>query len=115
MQPFVHFTISIGIAFALEVKYTRRYSMILLLGIIGVLPDMDHFLPEYNGAGLFHNLMVVSLIPLGLLLMSTLIEGTSNKGSSKFQRFFVCISVILVSHLILDSIAGTTISLDLFS
>ncbi len=115
MQPVVHFIISIGIAFALEINYSKKYSMILLFGFVGMLPDLDHLLPFHNGVGIFHNPVVLGVIPLVLLMVAMMIENANNKDSSKYSRLFISVTVILLGHLMLDLIAGSAISLNVFS
>ncbi len=115
MQPAVHFVASIAIAFALEIKFSRKYMMILSLGVIGILPDIDHFLPWFNGAPLFHNPIFFCVIPLALILAAFMVENSRYNCSSRYQRFFIAVAVVLVGHLMLDLIAGNVIALDIFS
>ncbi|MDO9536764.1 MAG: hypothetical protein Q7J68_00405 [Thermoplasmata archaeon] len=110
MLPIAHLIISIGIAFCLEYKHPRRISIIVLLGLIGTLPDFDHFLPMYNGAKMFHNLFFLAVLPILLLFLAHFIETRRTPLSSVYQRFIMCATVVLVGHLILDAIAGNTIS-----
>ncbi len=115
MLPVVHFVVSIGIAFALEINYSRKYSMILLLGFVGLLPDIDHFFPSYNGVGIFHNLIALGVLPIVLLMVAFMMQNSTNNNSSKFQRFIIATTVVLLGHLILDLVSGGTIYLNIFS
>jgi len=110
MLPFTHFLISMGIGFSLEVKFPRKYLNILLFGIIGTLPDIDHILPQLGSTGLFHNTLILGELPLIFLIAAYMLENHFNEKSSKYQRFFICVAVILYSHLILDLIAGKSIA-----
>jgi hypothetical protein len=114
-MPIVHFIISLGIAFALEINYTRRYLLILSLGIIGILPDIDHIIPSLGGAGILHNTFFLGILPLALFMGAYMIEDNRSPDSSKLQRYMVCVTVILLGHLLLDLIAGNTVSLNIFS
>lgn len=115
MLPVVHVVVSIGIAFALEINYSRKYSMILLLGFLGLLPDIDHFLPSYNGVGIFHNLIALGVLPIVVLMVAFMVQNSTNSNSSKFQRFIIAATVVLLGHLILDLVSGGTIYLNIFS
>ncbi len=110
MLPFAHFLISMGIGFALEVKSPRKYLNILLFGIIGILPDLDHFLPQLGSTGLFHNTLILGELPLAFLIAAYMLENRFNERSSKYQRFFTSVTIILYGHLILDLIAGNSIA-----
>lgn len=110
MLPFAHFLISIGIGFTLEVKSPRKYLNILMFGIIGILPDIDHILPQLGSTGLFHNTLVLGELPLVFLIAAYMLENHFNERSSKYQRFFTSVAVILYAHLILDLIAGSSIA-----
>ena len=110
MLPFAHFLISLGIGFALEVKSPRKYLNILLFGIIGTLPDIDHFLPQLGSTGLFHNTLILGELPLAFLITAYMLENRFNERSSKYQRFFTSVAIILYGHLILDLIAGNSIA-----
>ena len=112
MLPVVHFVASILIALALEINYPRKYTMILMFGVIGVLPDLDHFLPAHNGYGIFHSFLVLGILPIALLMAAFLLENNGRCVSSKYQRFFITLTVILMGHLILDLIAGGRIPLN---
>jgi len=115
MLPLVHFVISIGIAFSLELKSSRKYALIIFLGIIGILPDIDHLLPLNQGARLFHNTIFLGALPMLLVVLSNLAETNRGMKSSAYQRFFVCVALILLSHLLLDIIDGNTITLGIFN
>lgn len=110
MLPFAHFLISMGIGFALEVKSPRKYLNILLFGIIGTLPDLDHFLSQLGSAGLFHNTLILGELPMVFLIAAYMLENRFNERSSKYQRFFTSVAIILYAHLILDLIAGRSIA-----
>jgi hypothetical protein len=111
----MHLLISLGIAFCLEIRYQRKYTVILILGVIGVLPDLDHLVPLYQNAGLFHNTLFLGVLPLAMLIFSNLIETSRKIDSSTYQRFFIGVTVVLLGHLMLDLIAGNEISLGLTS
>jgi hypothetical protein len=115
MLPTMHLLISLGIAFCLEVRYQRKYSVILLLGVIGVMPDIDHLFSLYQNAGLFHNTLFLGVLPLAVLIFSNLVETNRRMDSSAYQRFFIGVTVVLLGHLMLDLIAGNEISLGLTS
>lgn len=115
MSPLAHFTISIMIGFALEIKYSRKYLYVLALGFIGVLPDMDHFFPTSNGIGLFHNLTVLFTLPLVILLVLFLIGDLSKKNVSGCQRFVISATVVFLGHILLDLNAGGAVSVSLTS
>ena len=110
MLPFAHFLISMGIGFALEVKSPRKYLNILIFGIIGTLPDLDHILPQLGSTGLFHNTIVLGELPLMFLIAAYMLENHFNERSSKYQRFFTSVAVVLYGHIILDLIAGRSIA-----
>ena len=110
MLPFAHFLISMGIGFALEVRSPRKYLKILIFGIIGVLPDIDHILPQLGSTGLFHNTIVLGELPLMFLIAAYMLENHFNERSSKYQRFFTSVAVVLYGHIILDLIAGRSIA-----
>ena len=113
MLPLTHFLISMGIGFALEVKSPRKYLNILLFGIIGILPDIDHFLPQLGSTGLFHNTLILGELPLAFLIAAYMLENRFNERSSTYQRFFTSVAIILYGHLILDIIAGNSIAYNL--
>ncbi len=113
MLPLTHFLISIAIGFALEIQSRKKYTLILLLGIIGILPDIDHFLPMNGSTGVFHNVIILGKIPLAILIGVYMLENHFNPNSSKYQRFFTSVTVILYGHLILDLIAGRDLALNL--
>ena len=113
MMAAVHFIISILMAFSLELKFKRKYLTIVSLGFLGMLPDLDHFIAPGQNIGLFHNLLFLGILPLLALIMANLVETSGITTSSKLQRFFIAANIILVGHLILDLIAGNTISLGL--
>ncbi|MBA3045833.1 MAG: metal-dependent hydrolase [Candidatus Thermoplasmatota archaeon] len=111
MLSTVHFIVSLGIAFCLEYRHPRRYTFILALGLIGMAPDIDHILPLYQGAGIFHNTFFMAILPLTMVMLVHLVESSHEMSSSKLQRFSICVTIILVSHLFLDLIAGSGIGL----
>jgi hypothetical protein len=111
MLPLAHLVLSIGIAFGLEFRHPRRFTAIAILGLIGLLPDLDHFLPLYNGASLFHNTLVLGVFPLALIMLASTVEVQRDSGSSFYQRFLICVAVILMSHLLIDMITGSGIYL----
>ena len=113
MLPVVHFVASILIVLALEINYPRKYTMILMFGVIGVLPDLDHLLPTHNGYGIFHSFLVLGILPIALLMAAFLLENNGRCVSSKYQRFFITLAVILMGHLLLDLIAGGRIPLNM--
>lgn len=115
MSPLAHFTISIMIGFALEIKYSRKYMFIMALGLIGILPDIDHFFPTSNGVGLFHNLTVLFTLPLVILLVLFLMRDLSNKNVSGCQRFVISATVVFLGHILLDLNAGGAVSVSLTS
>jgi hypothetical protein len=115
MLPTVHFIISIGIAFCLEIRHQRKYSAILLLGMIGVMPDIDHLFSISSNTGLFHNTIFLGVLPLGILIFAHLAETSREMDSSTYQRFFISATVVLLGHLMLDLIAGNKVSLGLSS
>lgn len=115
MLPTIHLLISLGIAFCLEIRYQRKYTVILLLGVIGVMPDMDHLFSLYQNSRLFHNTLFLGVLPLAMLIFSNLIETSRKADSSAYQRFFIGVTVVLLGHLMLDLIAGNEISLGLTS
>lgn len=115
MLPTVHFIISIGIAFCLEIRHSRKSAVILLLGLIGVLPDIDHLISFSQNAGLFHNTLFLGVLPLAIVIFSNLVETSREKDSSTYQRVFIGVTAVLLGHLILDLIAGNEISLGLTS
>ena len=110
MLPIVHFLISIGIGFALEIKSPRKNLNILLFGIIGTLPDLDHFLPQLGSTGIFHSTLMLGVLPLAFFMAAHMLETHFNEASSKYQRFFIGVIIVLSSHLILDLIAGRSIA-----
>ena len=111
MLPTVHFIVSIGIVFCLEIKHQRKYTAILLLGVIGVMPDIDHLFSD----GLFHNTLFLGVLPLAMLIFSNLVETYRTPDSSKYQRFFIGVTMVLFGHLMLDLISSSEISLGLTS
>ncbi len=113
MLPLVHFTVSILIALALEIRFKNKLMLILMLGVLGTLPDLDHFLPYNNGVGVFHNPIFLFALPVAFLLGAFLLENTVNKSSSKIQRLFLCVTVILLSHFLLDIASGKIVSINL--
>ena len=115
MTPTVHFIISIAIAICLNMKISRKAAMIILLGVVGTLPDIDHFLPTIQGAGLFHNTLFMGVVPLAVLIFVHLVETNRENDSSVYQRFFIGVTIILLGHLILDLISGNVLTLGLFS
>ncbi len=74
-----------------------------------MLPDLDHFLPLWNGASLFHNTLALGVVPLALIIISGTVETHRYEDSSKYQRFFICVAVVLVAHLLLDLLGGSGI------
>ncbi len=114
MTPIVHFVISIFIAFCLGIATSRKYTTILLLGIVGMIPDIDHFFPKVNGFGLFHNTFFMGVLPLALFMFAHLAENDKIPDSSVYQRFFLGATIVLLGHLLLDLIAGHAIQLGLF-
>lgn len=113
MLPVVHFVVSILVALALEIRLKNKLIFILLLGVLGTLPDLDHLLPSYGGVGIFHNLIFLFMLPIAFLLMAFLVENTVNKGSSTFQRLFICVAVVLLVHFLLDITTGKTVSINI--
>jgi hypothetical protein len=113
MSPVVHFIISIFIAFCLEIASSRKYTTILLLGIVGMTPDIDHFLPMVDGFRMFHNTLFMGVLPLALLIFAHLAENNKKPHSSFYQRFFIGAMIVLLGHLLLDLIAGHEIQLGL--
>jgi hypothetical protein len=115
MLPTIHFILSLGIAFCLEIRHPRKYTVILLLGVIGVMPDIDHIFSLSQNSGLFHNTLFLGVLPLAMLIFSNLIEASREPDSSAYQRFFICVMVVLLGHLFLDLISGNMVSLSFTS
>ena len=114
MSPFVHFFLSLLVALSMNLKYERKYLVILFLGFMGVLPDIDHLFPlQISGTEvyIFHNLNFLVLLPLALLLFICMFESFKGGHSSKYQRFAFAMLIILSGHLVLDIVAGNTIIL----
>jgi hypothetical protein len=111
MLPLAHLVLSIGIAFGLEFRHPKRFTAIAILGLVGMLPDLDHFLPLYNGASLFHNTLVLGVLPLALIMLASTVEVQRDTSSSFYQRFLICVAVILMSHLLIDMMAGSGVYL----
>jgi len=106
MSPAVHFLVSILMAFALELEFKRKYLVIFSLGLVGMLPDLDHLIIRTEGVGLFHNLLVLGVLPLVLLILVNNKETSQGMHSSRYQRYVIAAGIILIGHLILDAIAG---------
>ena len=115
MSPIVHLTISVFIAFCLGLELKRKYLAIFLLGIIGVMPDIDHFLPMIGGFSIFHNTFFMGIVPLALLIFAHIAETRKTEDSSEYQRFLIGATVVLLGHLLLDLIDGSSIQLSLLS
>ncbi|MCK4757803.1 MAG: hypothetical protein KAS67_05075 [Thermoplasmata archaeon] len=114
MSPFIHFFLSLLAALSMNLKYERKYLVILFLGFMGVLPDIDHLFPlQISGTEvfIFHNLNFLVLLPLALLLFISMFESFKGGHSSKYQRFALALAIILFGHLVLDIVAGNTIIL----
>ena len=115
MQPMVHFILSLGMGFAMEVKHRRKYLAILSLGFVGLLPDIDHLFRINGVSGVLHNTTALGSLPLAAFIAVYLLEERYRPLSSSAQRFMVSVTVVLLGHLILDLIAGNTIDLGPFS
>jgi hypothetical protein len=85
------------------------------LGVIGVMPDIDHIFSLSQNSGLFHNTLFLGVLPLAMLIFSNLIEASREPDSSAYQRFFICVMVVLLGHLFLDLISGNMVSLSFTS
>ena len=113
MLPAAHILISIGIGFAMEVKFKNKYLTILTFGLLGLLPDLDHFLPPNGSVGMLHNIIILGEMALVLIIASSILEPHFTPRSSKYQRFFISFAVILYGHVCLDLIAGGTFATNL--
>jgi len=113
MLPAAHILISIGIGFAMEARFRNKYLMALSFGFIGLLPDIDHFLPLNGSVGILHNIMILSIVPMAFLIVASVMEPHFTPRSSKYQRFFISSAIILYGHVSLDLIAGGTFAMNL--
>ena len=113
MLPVAHILISIGIGFAMEVKFRNKYLAILSFAFIGILPDLDHFLPPNGSVGILHNIVILGEISMALLIAAYMLEAHFTPRSSKYQRFFISFAVILYGHICLDLIAGGSFAMNL--
>ena len=114
MSPFIHFLLSLVAALSMDLQFKRKYLIVLILGLLGVAPDLDHLI-GYSQSGMsisiFHNLYLLGFLPILLMFTSFIVENAKGGHSSVYQRFFLALTVILVGHLVLDILAGNVITL----
>lgn len=115
MSPFIHILLSIIAAMAMDLRFKHKAIVILMLGISGVLPDLDHLINYATADGVqvpvFHNLYLLVFLPMCLLFASFIVENVRGGHSTTFQRLFLALLVTLSGHLVLDIIAGNTMML----
>lgn len=97
----------------MEVRFRNKYLTILIFGFLGLLPDLDHFLPPNGSVGLLHNVMILAEMALIPIIASSILEPRFTPCSSKYQRFFISFAVVLYGHVCLDLIAGGTFATNL--
>ena len=106
MEPIWHFVVSAGMGLIIVRGWKNSLAWAALCGVIGTLPDMDHFLSaEYA-----HNLFLLIVAPCLAFVVCFLIDNYRN-GMRWAPRISLLFMVILPGHLILDLSAGNAIPL----
>lgn len=96
MDSLFHFLFPIIGALAARVHVKHGIRTIILLGVITVLIDVDHFIYGFDRM-LFHNIFFTVVFPLVIILVVFL-----SKSDYYMKGFSVMLFLFLSSHLILD-------------
>lgn len=100
MDVLTHIFLPLTLVFVIKRDVFDSHPAVYLLPLFAVLPDMDKFL---GSPGLLHSLL--TLIPIVLVIF--LIE----KGVDKSSRYSAVIALFVFSHLLLDFLEGSPVSL----
>lgn len=96
MDSLFHFMLAIiaGMAVGLHKKHSLR--TIILIALIAVLIDVDHFI--LGGRSIFHNIWFIFVLPVALFFYFFKHE----KKSIKRQSYSLILLAVLASHLVAD-------------
>lgn len=95
MDTLFHFLFPIIAALAARIHVKQKLQGIIILVILTILLDADHFIGLERAT--FHNIFLTILIPILLIILSFEL-----KGKYHVKGFYVILLVFLSSHAILD-------------
>lgn len=106
MDTLFHFFFSLMAGMAVF-RGERKHKPIILLALLSVLIDMDHFF-GMDARGTFHNIFIILLIPLIAFFTFYTYEG---KKSIRLQTCALILLVMLTGHVTADMFYGGEVKL----
>jgi len=100
MDTLFHFLFPVITALAAKVHIKHKIRNILIVGVLTVLIDLDHFVGVERAT--FHNIFITLLLPIIIVLLAF-----SFKTNYSFKGFSILLLIFLSSHLFLDLFAGS--------
>jgi|GEM_PF-1339768 len=105
MDSLFHFVFPIICALAAKVHIKHGVRNIVLLGILTVLIDIDHFIYGFERM-LFHNIFFTIILPLFIIFLVF-----NSKSDYYLKGFSVMLFLFLSSHILLDVITEPGVAL----
>jgi membrane-bound metal-dependent hydrolase YbcI (DUF457 family) len=99
MDSLFHFIFPIIAALAAKVHVKHEIRNILIVGVLAVLIDVDHFVGVERAT--FHNIFVTFLLPIIIIILAF-----SFKTNYSFKGFSILLLIFLSSHTFLDVFSG---------
>jgi len=99
MDTLFHFIFPIIAAMAAKVHVNHELRNIIIVGILAVLIDADHFIGVERAT--FHNIFITVLLPVIIIILAF-----SLRTSYSFKGFSILLLIFLSSHTFLDLFSG---------
>jgi len=100
MDSLFHFIFPIIAALAAKVHVKHEIRNILIVGVLAVLIDIDHFIGVERAT--FHNIFVTVLIPIIIIILAF-----SLRVRYSLKGFSILLLIFLSSHTFLDLFSGS--------
>lgn len=100
MDVLTHIFLPLTLVFVIKRDLFRIHPAVYLLPLFGVLPDFDKYLGK---PGLLHSLLTLIPIVLAIFLIERIVDDSN--------RFAPVIGFFVFSHLLLDFLEGSPVSL----
>jgi len=99
MDSLFHFIFPIIAALAAKVHVKHEIRNILIVGVLTVLIDADHFVGVERAT--FHNVFITLILPIIIIILAF-----SFRANYSFKGFSILLLIFLSSHTFLDLFSG---------